>query len=468
MKSNLKKALILLSAVSLLLDSLAGIAGAETEPFDVIVDVEVTVKEDTDAGLAGDPDPQVVVRVGFTNYDPNTENRSGMATQSSEPVNGVAVGETAYYRFHFKGIYYGLYPSNAVRVDADVYDSDSFLPGGPTIRDDYMGGGNNNRLGDGQSTTISNSKVEIKITVKIVPFCTIVRWFPHGKRRIVKLENGNYKVETQIDVDPAAMPNSLETREIIPNGFTLESSSPPATVTTEGHDGFSYTVLKWNFTGSEVMDRTVYYIASPPANEGFYPVLGSTGSNLSPTPTNQLDDGFIVIPNASTIGSSGGSVSSDDSHVTWSVPPGAFGSNTNVSVGSIPTAFHKGYADASNFTLIGDVYELLPSGSIYQGGQRGTVTFTYPEGWYPSQLHIYRYNDSTGAWEQLPTSSYNTTNRTISALGDHNSIYGLGGEPAPVPSTSNLANIALLLLGGIAYLASRRLFSRPSVERSHG
>ena len=160
----------------------------------------------------------------------------------------------------------------------------------------------------------------------------------------------------------------------------------------------------------------------------------------------------VTVGNASAVitADTGGTVAISGS-ITVEVPPGAINGSLNITVqeetGSSPTGF----------TLLGNVYEIGPTGT--QFSEPVNITLHYnpadvPSGMSETNIHIYWYNEQTNSWVDMG-GTVNTANHTVTIQVTHLSKYammvsstdtGSGGTSDPLGLLGYIGPIPILIL----------------------
>ncbi len=117
-----------------------------------------------------------------------------------------------------------------------------------------------------------------------------------------------------------------------------------------------------------------------------------------------------------TIGTGGGSITSDDGRVQLTIPPGALSGNTDISIQSVTNTCPGG---------IGVSYDLLPNGTKFS--TPASLTFNYADsdvdGTDPLLLYT-AFQDSIGQWEVVDSDKeVDTVGKTVSFDINHFTIY---------------------------------------------
>ena len=139
---------------------------------------------------------------------------------------------------------------------------------------------------------------------------------------------------------------------------------------------------------------------------------GGGGGGGSASPESNDTDSI-----SSTIGTSGGSITTPSGAVTLNVPSGALSSQTSINI-SISTQ------ETPPGNLAG-VYDFTPNGQTFSAAV--TISLKYdpdsiPEGVNPSDLRL-AYLSDNGGWEIISNSTVDTTNHIISGQTNHFSTY---------------------------------------------
>ncbi len=158
-------------------------------------------------------------------------------------------------------------------------------------------------------------------------------------------------------------------------------------------------------------------------------------NNINPPPPPAGDSsgtGFDTIPPAvtaigipvgnkvtKTIGTSGGSITSDDGRVQLTIPPGALSANTDISIQAVTNTCPNG---------IGVSYDLLPNGTKFS--TPASLTFNYADsdvdGTDPLLLYT-AFQDSIGQWEVVDSDKeVDTIGKTVSFDINHFTVYSVG------------------------------------------
>lgn len=165
------------------------------------------------------------------------------------------------------------------------------------------------------------------------------------------------------------------------------------------------------------------------------------------------------------IGTSGGTLVDIAGVIT--IPQDALATDTNISLVTFPIPAPFATPSGQEIYV---ARRVEPDGLTFLAGKKATISIPYDHdedaaALNESSLQAFSFDTSTNHWEPISSTVDRASKRVIIETG-HFSIYGIGGEPTPVPASSTWA-LSPLGIAGLALLLwqKRRREAMPHSNR---